>query len=353
MPNSDLKKVYACLFVIGFLYLLAIFAGFFAPMGEYYEENISISAKPEGQAIKRLAYSPPIRLNFNFTGDGIFFYPYILKNVGDSSLDRDFIKEKRICHVSLFVKNKKGLHLFGSKDCPNDFHLLGTDRLGRDYLSRLIFGLRPGLFAAFIGILIAFPIGTLYGTISGYLGSVTDELMMRFVEVILSFPSFYLLVILAGLLPPSLSNFHKLILITAIMSFIGWAGLARVVRGQVLALRKKEFVQYAQLIGKSQLHIMLREIIPQLSTYLVIAIAISFPSYLLGEATLSFLGLGINEPDSSLGSLLSEGRQLTNLFLRPWLAATPALLLVLIAWTFNTMGDSLRNIFDPKGNTRE
>jgi peptide/nickel transport system permease protein len=133
-----------------------------------------------------------------------------------------------------------------------------------------------------------------------------------------------------------------------IISFIGWAGLARVLRGQVLSINKREYVQAAVLIGAPNWKIILREIIPQLSTYLIIAATLSFPSYILAETTLSFLGLGISQPDSSLGNILAEGRKLSNLFLYPWMALGPTFVIVLLTWACNSLGDSLRDAFDVK-----
>ncbi|MDJ0626101.1 MAG: ABC transporter permease [Candidatus Caenarcaniphilales bacterium] len=326
------------------LYLLAIFASFLSPLS------------PTESPAKRVSYSSPIKIHFSLH-EGLFFYPFILK-VDSESFIRKFSLNKEIkCNIKFFTKGfeyklfglfKTNTHLMGSGNCPNDFHLLGTDKLGRDYFSRLIHGLRPSLFTGILGVLIAFPLGIIYGTFAGYKGGSTGEVMMRMVEVILSLPTLYLLVVLAAILPPGLTNMQRLSLITVILSLIGWAGLARVVRGQVLSIAKREYVQAAVLIGQSEFKIIIREIIPQLSSYLIIALTLSFPSYILGETTLSFLGLGINQPDPSLGNILAEGRELTSLFLRPWLAIGPTIIIVILTLCFNSLGDQLRDILDPK-----
>ena len=329
--------------ILGF-YFLAIWAGF-------------ICAWPPNTApTQRISYQPPSQIKFSFK-DGFYFYPYKLK-ISSASFQRTFSQNKnKICKFNLFQKGYEykflglipsNIHLFGSSNCPKDLHLLGTDKLGRDYFSRLLHGLRPSLFTGLLGILIAFPLGIIYGAIAGYKDETIGEIMMRFVEIILSLPTLYFLVILAAILPPSLSNEQRLVLITIILSFIGWAGLARVIRGQVLSIKKREFVQAAYLLGAPEWKIICREIIPQLSTYLIIAITLSFPGYVLGETTLSFLGLGINQPTASLGNLLGEGRELSNLFLRPWMAIGPTLVLILLTWCCNSLGDQLRDIFDPK-----
>ncbi len=331
------RSLFLNLSIIAALYFLAIFADFIAPL--------SPTQTPEN----KISYSEPIKINFS-VNQGFYFHPLVLK-INEKDFSRTFKpNQNKICKISFFSADsvKLKIHFLSSPNCPDSFNLLGTDKLGRDYLSRLIHGLRPGLFAGLIGILISFPLGVLYGTIAGYKSGAVGEFMMRLVEIILSLPTLYLLVALAALLPASLSNMQRLLLITLLLSLIGWAGMARIVRGQVLAIRNKDFVQAAYLMGKPTWKIIIYDIIPQLSSYLIIALTLSFPSYILGETTLSFLGLGINQPDASLGNILSEGRELSNLFLRPWLALGSSLILILLTWCFNSLGDQLRDIFDVK-----
>ena len=340
------RNLFLNLSIIMALYFLAIFADFIAPF--------SPTQTPEN----KISYSPPIKVNFS-VNQGFYFHPLVLK-INEKDFSRTFKpNQNKICKISFLLADsvkpyklwnliKLKIHFISSPNCPDSFNLLGTDKLGRDYLSRLIHGLRPGLFAGLIGILISFPLGVVYGTIAGYKSGAIGEFMMRLVEIILSLPTLYLLVALAALLPASLSNMQRLLLITLLLSLIGWAGMARIVRGQVLAIRNKDFVQAAYLMGKPTWKIIIYDIIPQLSSYLIIALTLSFPSYILGETTLSFLGLGINQPDASLGNILSEGRELSNLFLRPWLAVGSSLILILLTWCFNSLGDQLRDIFDVK-----
>ncbi|MDX1917712.1 MAG: ABC transporter permease [Candidatus Caenarcaniphilales bacterium] len=330
------------------LYLVALGADFLSPQSPFESGST------------RLSYAPPTALHFNLK-EGFYFYPLAPK-IDPLNYQRSFIiQTSHKCHLSFFFRGDSykvfGLissdrHLIGSADCPQQWHLLGTDQLGRDFLSRLIYGLRPSLFTGLLGILIAFPLGVIYGAIAGYRGGTVGELMMRGVELVLSLPSLYLLVILAAILPPSLSNMQRLVLITVILSLIGWAGLARVIRGQVLSISEREYIQAARLSGSPDWKILIQQIIPQLSSYLVIAVTISFPSFILGETALSFLGMGVNQPDPSLGNILTEGRDLANLFLRPWLALGPAIILFLLTWSCNSLGDQLRDLFDPKNQTQ-
>jgi len=332
------------LFILGFLYFLAIFADFLCPLSPLESPPIKVS------------YSPPIKLKWSID-KGLYFHPFKSK-IDKNTLQKSFLEDtSKTCLVGFFAQGSSyklfgfismNKHLIASPNCPQSFNLLGADRLGRDFLSRLIHGLRPALFSGLLGILISFPLGIIYGAIAGYKGQTLGESMMRLVEVILSFPTLYLLIVMAALLPAGLGSMQRLLLITAILSLIGWAGLARVVRGQVLSVSKREYVQAAILNGQSEFNILLREVIPQLSTYLIIAATLSFPSFILGETSLSFLGLGINQPDASLGNILAESRELTNLFLRPWLAICPSLVIVLLTWCCNSLGDQLRDVFDPK-----
>lgn len=332
-----LQKIGKYIGVIIFFYLLAIFANNIAPYSPHFVPDNVLTG-----------YNPPVKWQWH--NNNIKFIPQIVR-LNKQTYIRQTINSPNICSIRLFGHFDNHFKLIYSPDCPTEFNILGTDKLGRDYLSRLIHGLRPSLYTALIGILITFPVGIIYGLFAGYYKDTIGELMMRFIEIILSLPSLYLLVILAGILPPSLTNLQRLIMITIILSFISWAGLARIVRGQVMSILNKEFVQIAVLQGSPTWRILLREILPQLSSYLIIAFTISFPIYILGETSLSFLGLGINQPDSSLGLLLAEGKEMSNLFLRPWLTIIPSSILIILAWNCNTLGDVLRNIFDIKTST--
>ena len=254
------------------------------------------------------------------------------------------IKDKKY-HLKFFNNNK-----IISVEKPGEIFLLGTDSLGRDLLSRLLFGARPSLTIGFISLIIAFPLGLLYGGISGYFGGLADNLMMRVAEAIMSLPSFYLLIILSALLPANLSNFQRFAMITFILSFISWAGLARIIRGQVLAIKEKEFIESARSIGLDSISTIIKHLIPHTFSFVIISATLSVPSFIIGETALSFLGLGINQPDPSWGNILAEGKELSNILTRPWLLWSPALLIFFSVFSFNIIGDSLRDYFDPKNS---
>ncbi|MEL7051591.1 MAG: ABC transporter permease [Cyanobacteria bacterium J06588_5] len=227
-------------------------------------------------------------------------------------------------------------------------NLLGTDNAARDVLSRLIYGGRISLSIGLVGIAISFPLGLLIGGISGYFGGIVDSVLMRVVEVIMSVPTFYLLVALSTILPPELGNSERFLLIILITSFIGWAGLARVIRGEVLSLKERTYVQASQSMGGRSLHIITRHILPQTATYVIIAATLSIPSYIVAEAVLSLVNLGISEPDPSWGNMLSASTNASILILNPWLIWPPAILIVITVLSFNILGDGLRDALDPR-----
>lgn len=249
--------------------------------------------------------------------------------------------------VEIFPGFPGNLHLFGTVG-EGQINLLGTDEQARDQFSRLIYGSRVSLSIGLVGILISFPLGMLVGGISGYFGGLVDSSLMRFVEVLMTIPTLYLLVTLAAILPPGLTSSQRFLLIVLITSFVSWAGLARVIRGQVLSLKEREFVQAARAMGGRSLYIIVRHVLPQTATYIITAATLTIPSFIVAEAVLSLLGLGIQQPDASWGNMLSLATNASILVLQPWLVWSPALLIVLTVLAFNLLGDGLRDALDPR-----
>jgi peptide/nickel transport system permease protein len=242
-------------------------------------------------------------------------------------------------------------HLFGA-DGPGQYNLLGTDEQARDQFTRLVYGGRVSMFIGIIGIALSFPLGMLIGGISGYFGGLLDSAIMRLVEVLMTIPSIYLLVALAAVLPPGLSSAQRFLLIIFITSFIRWAGLARVIRGQVLSIKEREFVQAARAMGGRPLYIILRHILPQTATYIIISATLSIPDFIIAESVLSLIGLGIQQPDPSWGNMLSLATNASILVLQPWLIWSPAILIILTVLAFNLLGDGLRDALDPRSSQR-
>ncbi|MCM8769391.1 MAG: ABC transporter permease, partial [Candidatus Omnitrophica bacterium] len=237
--------------------------------------------------------------------------------------------------------------ILGAKP-PGKVFLLGTDIHGRDVFSRTIHGARISLSIGLVGVSVSFFFGLLIGGISGYFGGHLDTVLMRLVEIIMTFPSFYLLLALRAAFKPNISSIQLYLLIVVIMSLIGWASLARIIRGIVLSLREEEFVMASRALGLSSFRIITRHILPNTFSYTVTALTLSVPGYILGESTLSLLGLGIQEPYASWGNMLSVCvGNLRILTLAPWML-TPGFCIFLTVICFNFLGDGLREVLDPK-----
>ncbi len=343
------KFARVALVVLGVIYFALLFADFIAPYTKDFSD-------------RTMAYVPPSKI-FTIDENGKFSKPYTYnyKREFDSqelkiiyTLDRS---QKH--YVKFFAKGQKykflGLipmqrHLV-TTDESGRLYLLGTDINGRDVFSRILFGGRISMTIGFLALFVLFPIGLLYGGIAGYFGGKTDMIMMRFAEAVMSIPSFYLLIILASILPSGMTSVQRFMLIVVILALIGWAGFARVVRGMVLSIKNQEYIQAAKSIGASRLRIIVKHILPQTTSFVIVAMTLSVPSYILSESGLSFLGLGIQQPDASWGNMLKEAQEYTNIIYRPWLL-TPGFLIFIAVLAFNLIGDTIRDILDPKSKTR-
>ncbi len=236
------------------------------------------------------------------------------------------------------------VHFFGSP--TGGYFMIGTDQMGRDVLSRLFHGSRISLSIGLLGVLISFSLGLLIGGIAGYFGGIVDILLMRFSEVIMSFPAIYLLFALRASFPPNLNSVQVYLLIVVILSFIGWAGLARIIRGMVLSLKNEEFVLSARAMGLSNLKIIVKHILANTVSYIIIQATISIPGYILGESALSLLGLGITDPQSSWGLMLSVARNTRVIRDFPWIL-TPGFFIFISIMAWNFFGDGIRDAVDP------
>lgn len=337
------------LVVLGIIYFALFFADFIAPYTKDFSD-------------RTMAYVPPSKI-FTIDENGKFSKPYTYnyKREFDSedlkiiySLDRS---QKH--YIKFFSQGQKYKFLglipmkrhFITTDENGRLYLLGTDINGRDVFSRILFGGRISMTIGFLALFVLFPIGLLYGGIAGYFGGKVDMLMMRFAEAVMSIPSFYLLIILASILPSGMTSVQRFMLIVVILALIGWAGFARVVRGMVLSIKNQEYVQAARSIGASRFRIIVKHILPQTTSFVIVAMTLSVPSYILSESGLSFLGLGIQQPDASWGNMLKEAQEYTNIIYRPWLL-TPGFLIFIAVLAFNLIGDTIRDILDPKSKTR-
>jgi peptide/nickel transport system permease protein len=217
-----------------------------------------------------------------------------------------------------------------------------------DVIERLLYGGQVSLTVGLVGILISFSLGLLLGGISGYFGGFTDSAIMRTTELLLSIPSLYLIIALRAVFPIDLPSQQVYLGIVAILAFIGWAGLARVIRGLVLSIRRNEYVTAAEALGVSRFRIITRHILPNTWSFVIVAATISVPGYILGEVVLSFLGVGVQEPASSWGNMLNQARSIRALTSFPWLLYVPGLAIFLTVMAFNFLGDGLRDALDPR-----
>lgn len=337
------------LIVLAIIYFALFFADFIAPYTKDFSD-------------RTMAYVPPSKI-FVIDENGKFSKPYTYNYT--RSFDNENLRivynldRSQKHYVKFFAKGQPykflgiipaSRHLV-TTDSDGRLFLLGTDINGRDVFSRLLFGGRISMTIGFLALFVLFPIGLLYGGIAGYFGGIVDTLMMRFAEAIMSIPSFYLLIILASILPAGMTSVQRFILIVVILAMIGWAGFARVVRGMVLSIKNQEFVQAAKSIGASRLRIIVKHILPQTASFVIVAMTLSVPSYILSESGLSFLGLGIQQPDASWGNMLKEAQEYTNIIYRPWLL-TPGFLIFIAVLAFNLIGDTIRDVLDPKSKVR-
>lgn len=225
---------------------------------------------------------------------------------------------------------------------PGRIALLGLDLFGRDVFSRLLYGVRFSFLLSFSAVSISFLVGVLAGLLAGTSGGWVDQLVMRVGEIFMAIPSLYLLMGIRAVFPPGLSTMEVTLIVTGALALVGWAGLARVVRGVARSLREEEFVLAARSVGVSWWGIWIRHILPNMSYYLLVALTLSIPGFIVGEAGLSFLGLGVSEPHPSLGNILAESQSLPAMKAAPWLLLS-GLTIVSIVVVFNLLGDQMRD----------
>ena len=223
---------------------------------------------------------------------------------------------------------------------PSAEHLMGTDKFGRDVFSRVLYGARISLSIGFIAVGIAVTLGTTIGAIAGYFGGAVDTVLMRFTDMMLSFPRLVLLIVVIALFEP---NFW---LVVVVLGLTGWMGVSRIVRGEVLSLREREFVQAARALGMNDARIILRHVVPNVLAPVIVAATLGIGDTILTEASLSFLGLGVQPPTPSWGNMVTDGKDA--LITAWWIATFPGFAIVLTVTAFNLLGDGLRDALDPR-----
>lgn len=337
------KLAVISLFVLFFVYLIGIFCEFFAP-----QNPLLINAE--------MKFMPPQTIKF-IGNNGFSLRPFVnaFKATYDpKTLTRRFVVDPDIeFPIYFFVKGapyklwgafESDIHLFTVKE--GYMYLAGTDRMGRDLLSRIIYGTRISTSIGLFGILISFMIGILLGGISGYFGGWVDMVIQRIIEFITSIPTIPLWMALSAALPLNWPQLWVYMGIVVILSLVGWAGLARVVRAKFISLREEEFVKAAKVVGASEMRIILKHMVPSFMSFLIASMTLSVPGMILGETSLSFIGLGLREPTVSWGVILMDAQSLNSIVNYNWLLL-PALAVVITVLAFNFMGDGLRDAADP------
>lgn len=335
--------------IILLFYLVGIFAEFLAP-------GLPDTSRPQ------FTYAPPqpLELFVSRSDGGTEFLPHVRGykvEIDKVALRRTFvIDDDKVTPVGFFVKGPPyrlwGLvvldrHLIGPTN-PNDpVYLLGADRLGRDLLSRLVYGTRVSMSIGLVGVTISLVLGVVLGSISGFYGGWVDMLIQRIIEVVSAMPTIPLWLGLAAAIPLTWSPLHVYFVITLIVSLLGWTSLAREIRGRFLALRGEDFVTAARLDGSSERRLIFRHILPSLTSHILAVVTLAVPTMIVAETSLSFLGVGLKPPVVSWGVLLQDAQNVRSVATAPWLLIWPGSAVVVAVLAFNFFGDGLRDAADP------
>ncbi len=326
------------------MYILAIFAEFFAPY--------TVDTRFE-----KFTQSPPTKIHIIKPGGGIQPYIYAVKRVLDQKTFKFIFTEdtSQIYPIRFLTKGdsykmwglfRTDIHLFGPGTPDVPLLVFGADRIGRDLLSRTLYGARISLSIGLVGVFISFILGVILGGISGYFGGVIDDVIQRVIDFLLSIPGLPLWMTLTAALPRDWPTLKLYFAITIILSILGWTGLARVVRGKLLQLREEDYTLAARGAGASDWRIITRHLLPGFTSHLIVSITFSIPSVILAETALSFIGVGIQPPAVSWGTLLQDAQNLTAVAQQTWLMI-PALWVIATVLLFNFVGDGLRDAADP------
>ncbi len=332
------------LYTLAVMYAAMILAGFIAP---YRYDN----------ARHDLPFHPPMLTRIHVLDDqGRLSWPFVYGIVPvDPQLASYAYDTAAKYPIRFFVRGEhyrvlwiidSSVHLFGV-DEPSHLYLFGADQVGQDIFSRILYGAQVSLSIGIIGILISTAIGMIVGGVAGYFGGVTDFALMRTVEVLLALPSLYFILILRQLFGTGMSSTQIYLNIVVILAFIGWATEARVIRGMVMSLKEKEYVIAARAMGFSNLRIIIRHILPNTMSFVIVTATLSVPFYILGEVALSFLGVGIQPPEASWGNMLTAAQNNRQLIDFPWVLI-PGVFIFLAVMAWNFLGDGLRDAADPR-----
>jgi peptide/nickel transport system permease protein len=335
--------------VILCFYLVGLFAEFLAP-------SLPTTARPQ------YTYAPPQGIAFFvISEDGRReFLPHVKGysvELDPVALRRTFVvDETKVIPIGFFVHGPKykmwglvpmDIHFVGPLN-PNDpIYMLGTDKLGRDLLSRLIYGTRVSMSIGLVGVALSLTIGVVLGSLSGFYGGWVDLGIQRLIEIVSAMPTIPLWLGLAAAVPLTWSPLKVYFVITLIVSLLAWTGLAREVRGRFFSLRAEDFVTAARLDGSTERRVIFRHILPSLTSHILAVVTLAIPTMIVAETALSFLGVGLKPPVVSWGVLLQDAQNIRTVSSAPWLLIWPSLAVVMAVLSFNFMGDGLRDAADP------
>lgn len=341
------------LFLLQIMYIVVIFAEFFAPYTPRWRDL-------------DYAYCPPQIPRYSFS-NGLHVYA-MQKHVDPVTFQKSYYEDREeIIPLSFFVKGepyrlwgvipstRHFISLEAEKEqvTENDlsikkptFYLLGSDKYGQDILTRIIYGARVSLSVGVVAIVVTFFLGTFIGGVSGYLGGAADTFIQRCIEIINSIPKLPLWLALGAIMPDDWSPLKIYFSITIVLSLLGWTGLARIVRGKLLSLREEDYAMAAYLLGASHKRIIFRHLLPGFTSHIIVSLTMTVPWMILGETSLSFLGLGLRPPIVSWGVMLQDCMNMTAVANYPWLLL-PVMFIIITVLCFNFLGDGLRDAADP------
>jgi peptide/nickel transport system permease protein len=336
------------LHVLVVLYVAAVFAEFCAPVTREWRDL-------------RYAYCPPQLPRFSWKNG--FYVPAMRQVTDPVTFRKSYVEDPaNTVRLGFFVEGQPyrllGIfsgrrHLFGVRDRAQKgggaeavFFFLGSDKYGHDVFSRLVYGSRVSLSVGLVSIAVTALLGVAIGAVSGYVGGAVDTAIQRLIEIVNAFPQIPLWLAFGAALPPEWSPLSAYFAVTLVLSLLGWTSLARVVRGKILALREEDYAVAARLLGASHARILFRHLLPGFASHIIVVLTLSVPAMILGETSLSFLGLGLRPPIVSWGVMLQDCLSIQNVANYPWLLM-PVVLIVLTVLCFNFVGDGLRDAADP------